>query len=137
MTPIFERATHTGDQNMIAERRGSSMSTCVPCNRVECPLSTHCGHCDNRETEPRDTAPFLFRLNGSPKADALLRRDVIFGIRPDPERLVPRVEVADRSQHPVPAGAVRVARDLSLDRIVALVAAPCLRISQEEALVAG
>src|SRR4249919_1149867 len=72
-----------------------------------------------------------------PDPDPLLRWNVEFRPRLDVERLVPGVEVPERAYHPKAARAVRVGRDLRLDRIRPLLPAPRLREGQEEALVAG
>src|SRR4051812_27678657 len=73
----------------------------------------------------------------SPQMNALLRRDIKFGTGSDVERLIPRIEVPQRTDNPVTSRTVRIGRDLRLDGIRSLLSAPHLRPGEKESLVTG
>src|SRR3990167_1131283 len=76
-------------------------------------------------------------VSGLPDLGARLGLQIICVARGDAERLVPCVDVAHRADDAPARRAVRIARYLLLDRILALLRSPRLRESQEKALIAG
>src|SRR4029079_3676604 len=73
----------------------------------------------------------------SPDVHPLLRRKVELVPGLHVERLVPGVEIADDSIHPILLRTVRVAQQLVAQGALARFPLPGLRISDQEALVAG
>src|SRR4029077_5952397 len=73
----------------------------------------------------------------SPDAHALIRRQVQFLPRPHIESAVPGVDVANHAVDAEVRWAVRIARDLRAQVLIALLLPPDLRPGKEEALIAG
>src|SRR4029450_708565 len=75
--------------------------------------------------------------NSSPDPHARIRRQIQLLAGLDAEQFVPRIDIAHGAVHAELPRRVRIADDLATHEIVAELAAPCLRPTDEYALVAG